>query len=253
MFRTTVAASVAAGAMLLTSQAQAAVTFINASALSENFIQLTQGTPQEPLAEGETPAITAYDDTSTLRDVLASRTTDFTFAQGGVDLVEAAITTSATRIDFNSAASGVMAYDGAGYVNILEGPAFGRLGAYRSANYTFSVNRASDLNLTYSNFREVRLYRVDTGMSFIITQLGGSGSQFIGLDAGEYVLMAAGNGTDPWLYNAGPDGNLSGSYHAEVAFQITDAAIPEPTSWALMIMGFGAAGAMLRRRTLALA
>ncbi|OHB27621.1 MAG: hypothetical protein A2790_16475 [Phenylobacterium sp. RIFCSPHIGHO2_01_FULL_69_31] len=34
---------------------------------------------------------------------------------------------------------------------------------------------------------------------------------------------------------------------------VTTAAVPEPTTWALMIMGFGGAGAMIRRRRLAAA
>jgi hypothetical protein len=38
-----------------------------------------------------------------------------------------------------------------------------------------------------------------------------------------------------------------------VSYQVSDAAVPEPGAWALMILGFGGAGAMLRRRRFAAA
>ena len=33
-----------------------------------------------------------------------------------------------------------------------------------------------------------------------------------------------------------------------ISYQVNNTAVPEPTTWALMILGFGSAGAMLRRR-----
>jgi len=41
----------------------------------------------------------------------------------------------------------------------------------------------------------------------------------------------------------------NGSYDGTLAFAPAVRGVPEPASWALMIVGFGAAGAMLRRRT----
>ena len=52
---------------------------------------------------------------------------------------------------------------------------------------------------------------------------------------GPQSLIIAGNG--------GPDAVFSGTATFE-----PQAAIPEPGAWALMILGFGGAGAMLRRR-----
>ena len=53
-----------------------------------------------------------------------------------------------------------------------------------------------------------------------------------GLLAGQYTLTIMGN--------TGPDGVMGG--HIDIQ------AIPEPATWAMMLLGFGAAGFMLRRR-----
>ena len=49
------------------------------------------------------------------------------------------------------------------------------------------------------------------------------------------------------LYSGSLDASLTGS--ASTTFDRPVGGVPEPTSWAMMIVGFGAAGAMLRRRT----
>jgi hypothetical protein len=48
-------------------------------------------------------------------------------------------------------------------------------------------------------------------------------------------------------------GKALGSFNASIAGSFSADMVPEPMTWALMIMGFGAAGAMLRRRRLAFA
>lgn len=54
-----------------------------------------------------------------------------------------------------------------------------------------------------------------------------------------------------WFAADVSDGKNTGAVAARDAFIKT--AVPEPATWGLMILGFGAAGAMLRRRTLAVA
>jgi hypothetical protein len=65
-------------------------------------------------------------------------------------------------------------------------------------------------------------------------------NEFWGLDttfipAGQYTLTINGDNSDT--------GSLGGS------ITITEAAVPEPASWALMLIGFGALGWQLRRRS----
>jgi hypothetical protein len=49
-----------------------------------------------------------------------------------------------------------------------------------------------------------------------------------------------------------PDGDTIGNNLAlawsSVTFSVTDTAVPEPSTWALMILGFGSVGTMLRSR-----
>ena len=54
------------------------------------------------------------------------------------------------------------------------------------------------------------------------------------------------NGLQQLVVSGTSGGN--GSYAGTVAFTPAMGAVPEPASWALMILGFGSAGAMLRRR-----
>ena len=53
-----------------------------------------------------------------------------------------------------------------------------------------------------------------------------------------------------WVRNISSDGGLSGKAGARsfVDWNISYNAVPEPGTWALMIGGFGLAGALLRRR-----
>jgi hypothetical protein len=48
-------------------------------------------------------------------------------------------------------------------------------------------------------------------------------------------------------------GGSAATFGGNVSFVLTPAGVPEPASWALMIVGFGSAGALLRRRRAAFA
>lgn len=71
------------------------------------------------------------------------------------------------------------------------------------------------------------------------------------------VTVTASSGAFPVSFGASQQLIISGTagpdavYGATATFERARAAVPEPASWALMIAGFGGAGAMLRRRNTA--
>ena len=73
----------------------------------------------------------------------------------------------------------------------------------------------------------------------------GSGTFSVALVSGQNYTMTLGNNG-----NISSDGGLSGKAGARsfVDWNISYNAVPEPGTWALMIGGFGLAGALLRRR-----
>jgi len=62
-----------------------------------------------------------------------------------------------------------------------------------------------------------------------------------------YFSTTNGNGTNLGQENFENQGSWSGNGQ-EHAFYLTGGAVPEPTTWALMILGMGGAGVALRRR-----
>ena len=47
--------------------------------------------------------------------------------------------------------------------------------------------------------------------------------------------------------------DIAGTGQTRFGGMVADTAVPEPATWAMMILGFGAAGSMIRRRRLAVA
>lgn len=98
------------------------------------------------------------------------------------------------------------------------------------------------------------LDRAPTGVALIgLTNLGGVVStQLLGVINGQNpflsrsgnITLAQGDSIGVIIANGGNYSNDS----TGVNFTLTRASVPEPASWALMILGFGAAGAVLRRR-----
>jgi hypothetical protein len=60
------------------------------------------------------------------------------------------------------------------------------------------------------------------------------------------TITSAGMYDTAFTYNSGPA--PAADFVVDRAYIVAGDAVPEPASWALMIVGFGAAGAMLRRR-----
>jgi hypothetical protein len=92
----------------------------------------------------------------------------------------------------------------------------------------------------------------------IFTVSNASGLTFAGLNAtfdGNGKLLTQGTGdhftsnTGGWWFSADIyDGATGKTYNVAAKDAFVQTTVPEPATWAMMIMGFGAAGAVLRRR-----
>jgi hypothetical protein len=79
------------------------------------------------------------------------------------------------------------------------------------------------------------------GITIVGFHVGGAnGAGGIGYSGTAFFKFDAGAGMDSFTFN------MPGLSNA--ALYSTGVAVPEPATWAMMIMGFGAAGALLRRR-----
>lgn len=92
---------------------------------------------------------------------------------------------------------------------------------------------------------------VTAGQNYVayLTAFGVSGAN----SATSMPLGTAATGLNYFVWNntSNPSGNSSWNYFFNVGnaqFSATFAAVPEPTTWALMILGFGAVGSSMRRK-----
>jgi hypothetical protein len=98
-------------------------------------------------------------------------------------------------------------------------------------NSTFTTDPANDINFTSVTFN---------GQDFTIGSTGQNEFRFL-----NDVNVTAG-ATQHLVVNGTSGGN--GSYDGVISFTPVVTGVPEPASWALMIMGFGGLGAVLRTR-----
>ncbi|MBS0363789.1 MAG: FxDxF family PEP-CTERM protein [Proteobacteria bacterium] len=100
-----------------------------------------------------------------------------------------------------------------------------------SAITTISGVATNDLNFTNISFN---------GVSGTTATGGGTSTAHVDLQpitaGGEQHLVISGNGGG------------AATFGGTVSFVLANAGVPEPTSWALMILGFGGAGALLRQQ-----
>lgn len=100
-----------------------------------------------------------------------------------------------------------------------------------TATSTFTNDPANDINFTSIRFN---------GINFGIGSTGQNEFRFLN-------GVSVASGAPQQLIVAGTTGGTA-SYSGVISFNAAAAAVPEPAAWALMILGFGGTGAMLRRR-----
>ena len=123
-------------------------------------------------------------------------------------------------------------------------------------SYSFTVDTPASFDLTYSASEVGSLFSYNALLQhldgsfdvlFDLENITQSGSRSAALTPGKYLFNASGNGT---AFLDSP-GTLSGtSRGANFSFNIGAAsgAVPEPATWGMMILGFGAMGHAMRRR-----
>jgi hypothetical protein len=137
---------------------------------------------------------------------------------------------------------------------VTAAPAYSSAPTFDTAQY-LSVQGGQSATLTFGATREVSVYLGSLDAYNTLSFGGPGGATFTGADLG--AVSGANNGDQ-----TGPetDGRFVFDFSAPVtsatftstsnAFEVASvasiAAVPEPASWALMLMGFGTAGAALR-------
>jgi hypothetical protein len=117
----------------------------------------------------------------------------------------------------------------------------GTIGGTTDGAFTFSLS--GFFNLTENNFGT--LSWANNGNQ--VLDFGNGGQLLVHLDDANFNLTRTSFG------DSALTPGLAGAATVTADFTLKAAAVPEPASWALMIGGFGMAGATLRRRRAALA
>ena len=146
-------------------------------------------------------------------------------------------------LEFYTIAGGVAGHENssAGWTlrNTIDFAAFG----FQSAEINWDV---ADFDLAAG--QTIGLYITATADSFGRIWYSNSAVPYGAVIATDGLLSLRSGHASPYLFGPGFDGR---NFNGSITYRI--AAVPEPASWALMILGFGGAGAALRRRRAATA
>lgn len=111
-----------------------------------------------------------------------------------------------------------------------------------SLTFQYTGNQL-DGNPTPSDIRPVSSFNVTfNGVTSTITPLSNSGAVFQTFTS-TYEVLTGGPVTLAFAQNAGGD-----QFRGSIIDSISIAAVPEPATWALMLLGFGVVGSAIRRR-----
>lgn len=117
---------------------------------------------------------------------------------------------------------------------------------------TIGIHPMNDVDFTFARINGPgQPINVDITKSSVSTPPGAT-PQLTNPDGLEFGLIS-GQPIGPGLYQLqikgmGPGSTGNGSYSGTLAFAAAAGAVPEPSTWALMILGFGAIGFAMRRQ-----
>jgi PEP-CTERM motif len=126
----------------------------------------------------------------------------------------------------------------------------------------FGIDDRGTVSLNGTVIDSVGLFAPGNG--FLVSTLGGPNTPHFyaigdgarnvfvtsGFVTGANQLLFTGNDTGAGIFGdltGGPFGTAGGAYAFNAVLSYDVAAVPEPASWALMILGFGVAGSVLRK------
>ncbi len=108
----------------------------------------------------------------------------------------------------------------------------------------YAISTVDNLVANINNMAWYSILGVENGSALAENYSNKYLGQFYGPTSG-YTLGDRTNSASAYVFD-----NASGSQYTNYAFRIDNApAVPEPTTWILMLAGFGAVGAAMRRRT----
>jgi len=160
-----------------------------------------------------------------------------------------AVLLSGYELDFNGATVGVNE-GGSGYSGTLPN------------NNTHYLTIAGNKSATLTSLKGIRAFSLYMGSPDTYNSI-----QFIGNNGFNQTLtggqLSGGNTAQQWSWGARVNFDFADAEVTQVVLRSSSnsfesdnfavAAVPEPATWAMMIMGFGTIGALLRRRQYALA
>lgn len=204
------------------------------------------------------------------QDYRQSKTVGFLTAAASASAVDedaesaAASAESRMTINFADAANATISFRGGSEASAtgVDGSAFAGGGQFFTYYFTALADATLDLTYAFSGpvlgccGNRIELQSFETGFLFgeTIYDRNIAGTLAGALTAGQsYRLMVSKN---EYFYDAAAVrgvGSMSKSFDDVIRFSITDPnavpAVPEPTSWLLMMLGFGMIGAAMRRRS----
>ena len=190
---------------------------------------------------------------------------------GGIVLAEGAQATSTVSASFLNAAQGTFSFDGSATAAARLAGAGGTANKTGSTVYRFQTDELVNLNLGYSTFGGGSAFgNAGTSLGSFLVTISGltpgssapgpvtilpnlSGTYEFDLAPGRYDLIIAESearasaSTGRGIFGAAVDAGATVSQGGTFDFMIRSP-VPEPATWAMMTVGFGAIGAAMRQR-----